>query len=342
MVLREVGVNKEGHASIDRLGDGLLGVRRRASDGLGAGWAARRPGDRRGVGDRRRAASIRGSSGSTTTRATPQPCSRSKATARSSGLTGSRRPTSTGKTSPSTTRGTSTSATSATTASACRSGSIHRLDEPDPTIKPADDKPLKPTASSFYGFPLDGRFDAEGLFIDRGKAFVVSKRRDGREAEVFAIRLDPPAPLLRPTLPERVASLPGLRRAGDRGRPLARRPAPGRRLDQGREGLSSRLGRRLDPDRDRPLRGDARRGDLLGRARPDPRQRGPVGLPDRRGDLARGGEGETLDEADRRGGGRRRGDRPFDRLVPGPRGGQGDGPRPGRAWARGRRGRARG
>jgi hypothetical protein len=86
---------------------------------------------------------------------------------------------------------------------------IYRLDEPDPTSPaPVVDQPLKPTASSFYGFPAGGRFDAEGLFIDRGKAFIVSKRFDGREAEVFAVRLDPPAPLLRPTLPERVGSLP--------------------------------------------------------------------------------------------------------------------------------------
>ncbi len=84
---------------------------------------------------------------------------------------------------------------------------IHRLDEPDPTV-PDDGKPLKPTASTFYGFPVGSRFDAEGLFVDRGKAFVVSKRFDGKEAEVFAVRLDPAAPLLRPTMPERVATLP--------------------------------------------------------------------------------------------------------------------------------------
>jgi hypothetical protein len=85
---------------------------------------------------------------------------------------------------------------------------IHRLDEPDPA-GPDDGKPLKPTASTFHGFPAGARFDAEGLFVDRGKAFVVTKRFDGKEAEVFAVKLDPPAPLLRPSLPERVATLPG-------------------------------------------------------------------------------------------------------------------------------------
>jgi hypothetical protein len=84
---------------------------------------------------------------------------------------------------------------------------IYRLDEPDPN-SPVAAKPLKPTLATFYNFPANGRFDAESLFIDRGKAFVVSKRFDGKEAEVFAVQLDPPAPLLRPTMPERVASLP--------------------------------------------------------------------------------------------------------------------------------------
>ena len=66
------------------------------------------------------------------------------------------------------------------------------------------------TKASFYRFPRDGRFDAEGLFIDRGRAIVVAKTFDGREAELFAIPLDPPAPLLRPALPEPVGRLPGL------------------------------------------------------------------------------------------------------------------------------------
>jgi hypothetical protein len=85
---------------------------------------------------------------------------------------------------------------------------VYRVDEPDPAL-PSVGGPLKPTAASFYRFEEGGRFDSEGLFFSKGRAFVVSKRFDGREAEVFAIRFDPPAPLLRPALPERVASLPG-------------------------------------------------------------------------------------------------------------------------------------
>jgi hypothetical protein len=84
---------------------------------------------------------------------------------------------------------------------------IYRIDEPDPTA-PATDLPIKPTLSTYYRFPEKGRFDAESLFVDHGRAFVISKRFDGQEAEVFAIPLDPPAPLFRAALPERVASLP--------------------------------------------------------------------------------------------------------------------------------------
>lgn len=87
---------------------------------------------------------------------------------------------------------------------------IYRLDEPDPS-KPADG-PLPMTLASYYRFPRGGggRFDAEGLFLDQGRAVVVAKTFDGREAELFAIPLDPPAPLLRPCLPEPIGTLPGL------------------------------------------------------------------------------------------------------------------------------------
>jgi hypothetical protein len=85
---------------------------------------------------------------------------------------------------------------------------IYRLDEPDPTA-PANDIPLKPIASISYRFPENGRFDAESLFIDRGRAFVISKRFDGKDAEVFAIQLEPPATPFKPTLPERLASRSG-------------------------------------------------------------------------------------------------------------------------------------
>ena len=85
---------------------------------------------------------------------------------------------------------------------------IYRIDEPDPAR--ASMMALPVTKASFYRFPRGGRFDAEGLFIDRGRAIVVAKTFDGREAELFAIPLDPPAPLLSPALPEPMGRLPGL------------------------------------------------------------------------------------------------------------------------------------
>jgi hypothetical protein len=84
---------------------------------------------------------------------------------------------------------------------------IYRLDEPDPS-RPAVG-PLPVTASAHYGFPRGGRFDAEGLIIDGRRAVVVAKKSAGRDAELYAIPLDPPAPLLRPALPEPAGTLPG-------------------------------------------------------------------------------------------------------------------------------------
>jgi len=63
----------------------------------------------------------------------------------------------------------------------------------------------------FYGFSRADRFDAEGLFFEAstGSAVIVAKRFDGRQAELFAIPLHPPAPLLRPATPRRIGVLPG-------------------------------------------------------------------------------------------------------------------------------------
>jgi hypothetical protein len=84
---------------------------------------------------------------------------------------------------------------------------IYRLDEPDPA-QPAPGA-LRVVTASFYLFDRGGRFDAEGLFIDGGRALVVAKTFDGRDAELFAIPFAPPAPLLRPARPEPAGHLPG-------------------------------------------------------------------------------------------------------------------------------------
>lgn len=84
---------------------------------------------------------------------------------------------------------------------------IYQLDEPDP--EQAGVRSLKVKTASYYRFPGGGRFDAEALVIDGDRALVVAKTLDGRAAEVYAIPLRPPAPLIRPALPERVGTLPG-------------------------------------------------------------------------------------------------------------------------------------
>lgn len=69
---------------------------------------------------------------------------------------------------------------------------IYQVDEPDPAIPedPARDRPLKPRRTLSYALPRGNRFDAEGLFVDRGRAVVVAKYLDRREAELFAVGLD--------------------------------------------------------------------------------------------------------------------------------------------------------
>ena len=86
---------------------------------------------------------------------------------------------------------------------------IYRIDEPDPTQP--NSGALVVDAKSYYRFPPDGRFDAEGLFLEAGRAVVVAKTFDRNEAELFAIPLTPPAPLLRPAIPESLGRLPQFR-----------------------------------------------------------------------------------------------------------------------------------
>ena len=84
---------------------------------------------------------------------------------------------------------------------------IYQVEEPDPLAEGSTD--LKVTTACYYRFGEWGRFDAEGLVVEKGQALVVGKSFDGREAEVYAIPLDPPASLLRPAVAKRVGTLPG-------------------------------------------------------------------------------------------------------------------------------------
>ena len=84
---------------------------------------------------------------------------------------------------------------------------IYRLDEPDPTR--AGVRALKVQTAIYYRFPPGEKFDAEALVIDGDRALIVAKTFDDRPAPVYALPLDPPAPLFRPAVPKRVGTLPG-------------------------------------------------------------------------------------------------------------------------------------
>ncbi len=85
---------------------------------------------------------------------------------------------------------------------------IYRVDEPDP-LRPASGE-LAVNLATYYRFPSKSeRFDAESLFVAGKEAFLFAKRFDGRDADLFSVPLDPPAPLLHPALPRRVGSLLG-------------------------------------------------------------------------------------------------------------------------------------
>jgi hypothetical protein len=86
---------------------------------------------------------------------------------------------------------------------------IYRIAEPDPNGP--SDKPISASAATFYGAPKANRFDAESLFFDRGKATVLAKYLDGREAELFTVALDPPSSLLRPAQPRSAGRLAGFK-----------------------------------------------------------------------------------------------------------------------------------
>ena len=84
---------------------------------------------------------------------------------------------------------------------------VYQFDEPDPAR--SEGTAIAVVTASYYRFPTGGRFDAEGLFVDHGRAIVVAKTVGGREAELFAIPFNPPAPLLRPATPRSLGRLTG-------------------------------------------------------------------------------------------------------------------------------------
>ena len=87
---------------------------------------------------------------------------------------------------------------------------ILRVNEPDPA-KPAPAKPLAATAFHFR-YPDGKRFDAEALFIEGDRAFVIAKSDGGHEADLFTVPLDVAAPLLKPATARRIGALAKLTR----------------------------------------------------------------------------------------------------------------------------------
>jgi hypothetical protein len=84
---------------------------------------------------------------------------------------------------------------------------VLRIDEPDPRAAPPA-KALPVSAAWELTYP--GRpFDSEALFVLDGKGYLISKRLDGRAAEVYRFGLAERAPgAEEPVVLERVAALP--------------------------------------------------------------------------------------------------------------------------------------
>lgn len=87
---------------------------------------------------------------------------------------------------------------------------IYRIDEPDPSSPEGGGReaPLSATRTLPYGLPPTNRFDAEGLVVDGANLIVVAKYLDGREAELFAVPVEPQT---NPGVasPRSIARLPG-------------------------------------------------------------------------------------------------------------------------------------
>ncbi len=84
---------------------------------------------------------------------------------------------------------------------------VYRIDEPDPNS--SSHKPVAASSVTFYAFPQGKRFDAESLWCDSRTLMLLTKVLDGREPELFAISLDSPSTLFRPTLARTLGPLTG-------------------------------------------------------------------------------------------------------------------------------------
>jgi len=83
---------------------------------------------------------------------------------------------------------------------------VYILDEPDPALP--SDGPLRATGA-FFLRPGGDCYDAEALVVEEGRAVLVTKRTDGREAELREVPIEPPSPLLRPAPDRKLGVLAG-------------------------------------------------------------------------------------------------------------------------------------
>ncbi len=79
------------------------------------------------------------------------------------------------------------------------SRAVYVVDEPDPDSP--GDQPLKTVRAIHYRFEKKRRFDCESLYIWKDRAYLITKRYDGREAERYSIAVDSAAPIFKPLIP---------------------------------------------------------------------------------------------------------------------------------------------
>ena len=174
---------------------------------------------------------------------------------------------------------------------------VYRIDEPDPAVElAAGAKAVNDRGVVSFRYPPEGRFDAEGLVIDRGRAVLVSKTSGEGRPGCTPSRSIRPAPWKQPATPQILGVLARLQGARRRG------PNPAAwTVSSWRSVLipwhASINASRAVPTSGRPsgtvrYTADLCRGNCLGRARRclDPgRRRGTRPLPDRRRGLSAAG-----------------------------------------------------
>ena len=85
---------------------------------------------------------------------------------------------------------------------------MHQIPEPDPYDVAGPPRLLSAVSSTYYKFPANHMFDAEGLVVRDQQALIITKRRDGQPAEVYRLPLGTSTSFFMPATPERRGVLP--------------------------------------------------------------------------------------------------------------------------------------